>query len=1234
MRISNFCKLLGCFFIISANVRGQEISSSSAGADDLLYAQRLLIEGYHQLAISQFREYLAKYPQSMQAPEALRSIGEAQFALSDFRGAVETLSQFEARYPNHSLVDQVRQQLGEAFVRLHDLKSAAATFQRLALFNPTSALSATARYRSASLWVAGGDHQRGRELLYQLMDDYPTSEARLPAHLLLVESFQQTGDAQRALQEAERLFRSFPEKDLTPQTHYARARLFEQVGQWQFAEEAYNNQLSSFPESEWTSRAQRRLAELAYHRGDVEQTNQLLQTAAGRLPASIEKNEMILRLAAIHLEWERYDAAQAALADFSTTGADSMQLLQTAITRGWLYEKTQEFQKSVQACDAAIAFPRKAEKWFADAPFDWQWPRQRSFLRAAVCELAQQHADRALAYCAAYRKEYPHGELLDQALWQEAEIRRQALQDPSRAARLYQQIIEDVPLSRLIDDAQLQLAMTYEQMGENRRAIHEYRRLLANYPASEHYEEAQRRLRLLEEFDLPEDDGQFAAMAKLLSEVAASQSTSNVEIELGKLALQRHELEKAIDYFREALAQGNENQAEALFHLGKAYALIAERATLRREENAQAWRDSAAIALTGVISDDENSKLAQEAGVYLARVRFPHRESITNREKLIQADSTLAAHADLQELDDLKLWAAQARVVFAKEDTVEANRLTSALQQFANRQQSPLRNEALYSLARWRWQSGDATSALENCAALESWPKGDPFKPLGMLLHAEILAEIKRHEEAAKLLAQFERQYFYSALADSARLRRVRCLLSAGQYQEAIDLMNSMGAALPSSPGTDGLALPRAQAYALLENYPVAIRAYLKFLNDHPQAPEAAGALLAAARLTGRVGARQLASNYAEECIRRFPGSAEAMEAKSFLADLRFDEGRFETARQLYQEAARENNDNEKKKHAAKQAIICIYKSPNGVVGESELKSFQKEFPDDKIALAEIQHAIGEQALANKDFKNADAIFQKLRKDFKDTPSGILGDYGLGKSLLIQNKSKEALEVLTDIPRRYPNHSFLPTVYLGLGDFYLAQQQWDNAIASFTKVTKDSTFDSHYRLAVRSLINGYDRMGLWDRALGLLRGYLVKFPDDEFAFAMKMQIGTFLMNLMQFEDAIAHLRKLKPFADAQTEPEIQYYIGKSYMNAGRFELAIPEFLRVKYFSKPTKLPWDVTALYEAGICFMRLKDYEKARDLFRRIVREQGAESNFGRFAKEKINELEQLMAQSGEKDG
>ncbi|MGH7597562.1 MAG: tetratricopeptide repeat protein, partial [bacterium] len=664
-----------------------------------------------------------------------------------------------------------------------------------------------------------------------------------------------------------------------------------------------------------------------------------------------------------------------------------------------------------------------------------------------------------------------------------------------------------------------------------------------------------------------------------------------------------------------------------------------------------------------------DNDLTTRAGVLLAQIAFPPATAVFGENgamrrtpaMLAAADSTLALLGDDLALDYLRLWAAQTRkqlqaanlaspstsrkILLAEVDSLENERIVFTLQKIAANTNSSRRNLAQLELADWHWLRGDSANAVRAMAQLQNSPLKDPNLAIGQLLLAKWLAQRKNFDLALDQLATLQKRYFYSALADSAALLRVRLLMAVNRYSEALgEMQRTEGGGQRAegggwranltngeAPGNDGLELVRARAAEAISDYPLAIRSYLRFLQTHPQAPEAARVLLNAARLTKQVGATQLATSYYEECLQRFPKTPEARDAKMNLASMRYDAGEFEAALALYMEVLGEAPAGDKVAPAPweapvrKQAVLCLYKLNKAAFAENEIKIFKTRFPDDRNSLAEMQYASGELAVMEKNFPEAEKIFKKLRGDYRDTPSAIYGDYGLGKALLIQNKTEEALEVLTDIPRRYPKHPFLTTVYIGLGDFYQANQQWDNAITAFTKVMQDSAFDSNYRAAARYLINAYDLIGMHDRALALCRHYIARFPDDALTFNLRVKVGILLMNLMLYDDAIAHFRALKPFADAETEPEIQYYIGKSYLNAGKFEQAIAELLRVKFFSKPTKLPWAVTAMYESAMCYVRLKNYDRAKQLFQQIVREQGSESEFGRFANVKLTELEAM---------
>lgn len=1282
-------------------------SQNTPANDDFLYAQKLFNDGYYDLSISQLRLFMQRYPDAQQVADAWRLTGEANFALKKYAVSREAFETLEVRYPADPAIASARLRIAECFAKENDFKSAALTYQRFVLLHPQSNRAPEAQYRGAESWLRAGDDEKARTMLYKLLEDYSGSDYRLPAHLLLVQSFESAGDAQRALDEAERLLRSFPQNDLTPQAYFIRARLQEQLGQFQLAETSYRELVAHFAPTEeskkipagkarpggrpstpneWISQAFARLAEMSNARGDWKGALGLLDKAETQATNAGAQNALVLRRVELLAEMQDYNRALEALAKFDRSTPDSVQQLVYLYTIGYLQENLKNEATALDAYRQVTSLPPALESRSDSSRAHPQYRRQRGFWRAAVVSSRLQKYHEALAFCRAYRHEYPDGQFRDMVALLEADIQREGLNDYPAALRLYQELLEKFPESPLVDDAQWAVADTYEKIGENRLAMAEWQRLLKFYPASEHFASAQNRLRRLEEFEPNDTPDTMAKLTQLI--LAQSRNANNtlapnaLAVQLAKLHFERREFSPAIGYCKQVLQQQDNSRAwyEAMLLLGSCYFKLGEQEYLRQQTTADgalathrwqsAWFDSAQISLnylTQKSDSTETKDLAKRAGVLLARLMFPPLNAIFGSASpiprtppmLARADSILALYGDDANLDYLRVWAAQTRkqlqtaalatsspsrqLLLAEMDSLENSRLVATLQNFAARDKSPWRNLAQLELADWYWQRGDSANAVRQMAQLQNSPVKDPNNALGQFMLAKWLIQRKNFDLALDQLTTIQKRYFYSALVDSAALLRVRLLMAANRYREALQAMPWNGGGGQSINdltngawhARDGVELTRARAAEGAADYPIAIRSYLRFLQMHPQAPEAPAVLLHAAQLTQQVGANQLAKSYYDECLQRFPESPEAREAKISLADMQYEAEDYAGARALYLELVKEAPALEKAPAAKwevrsrKGAILCLYKMNQPGLAESEIKIFKTRFPDDKVSLAEMQYAAGELAVAQKNFPEAEKIFKKLSGDYRNTPAAIYGDYGLGKALIMQNKFEEALDVLTGIPRRYPNHSFLPTFYIGLGDFYQSQQQWDNAITAFSKVVQDSTFDNNYRLATRYLINVYDRLGLYDRAIGLCRHYVARFPDDEMAFNLRVKIGVFLMNLAQFDDAITHFRALKPFADAETEPEIQYYIGKSYFNAGKFEQAIAELLRVKFFSKPTKLPWDVTALYESGLCYMRLRNYERARQLFQQIVKEQGSESDFGRFAKAKIDELQEMRNQS-----
>ncbi|NOY60465.1 MAG: tetratricopeptide repeat protein, partial [Calditrichaeota bacterium] len=85
----------------------------------------------------------------------------------------------------------------------------------------------------------------------------------------------------------------------------------------------------------------------------------------------------------------------------------------------------------------------------------------------------------------------------------------------------------------------------------------------------------------------------------------------------------------------------------------------------------------------------------------------------------------------------------------------------------------------------------------------------------------------------------------------------------------------------------------------------------------------------------------------------------------------------------------------------------------------------------------------------------------------------------------------------------------------------------------------------------------------------------------------------------------------------------------AYADRGDTEKAIIEFLKIKYLSKRTKLPWGATALYEAGRGYQKLGNLTKAKEMFQQVVRERGANDQIGRVANQQIQEINEKLKNS-----
>ena len=1195
-------------------------TSVQPGPDgDFLYAMQLKKDGYLDLAIQQFELFIQKYPQENRVPRALRLIAEGKFQLSDYAGARAAFERLLLRYPASPEAQDALYQIATCLVRLDSVQAAAMTYERFARIHPTAQLAPDALLHAASLYLKNGQVARARRILFDIPAQYPQNEsAKARAQFTLLQSFYETGEFDRAFRAADAFLAQFSEVLATAQVWLIKARMHRMLKQFREALDSYETILQKYKNTPAYAPAVLESAELRFYLGDRE-------TAFDWLTSLFNRDDSV-RAAAV------LKSAQFYLMDKQP--AQALNLLQNH--RALLQNNASYWAVWARAharlknASEVLNGYRKAAALLPDGADSL---KAMYLLRAgrAALQLQEATALRSILSELADFAELPVP-LHAAVVYLKAQFSDSLLHDYPKAIRLYEQYSDHFPNSPLVDDALAAQAMAYEKLRAWHLAVAEWKKLQQLYPGSPWADRAGQRIQRIQRYFLT-DLAETADLIARLPLDLQNHTDTPAKLISADIFMQFRRYDSAISIFKQIAA---ENPAanirnRALLGLADAYYAMGEKNWLAGQPSAVSWFDSARVLYHYLRKKVTDENQRRKIDVRLAAIHLSAPDSTSS----VFLDSLAQAYPQSPAFEEVHLYRLRRSLSQnAHLDSLELADLRENLQFWARHAR---RHPALAAqlLSRFYWAQRDTAAALETLKSTDKQTPSAEWIEAQFEL-TRLLQAAGQKSEAEKRLRVIADHFFYSSYADSALQRLVQLAHVSDEPQKVLQYIQSYQQRLAWHVGMTEGSLPRtiqilfANALQKINQPLKAAAAYLDFLHQTPNKDDTAlQALMALAELATQLNTPHLARKYYQEIIRNFSGHPQSMEAKLLLAELEFKEQNFRMARMLALEVVRSvREDADQKRRAARLAIISGLRMGQMNAVLSEMKNYETQFPEDRETLAEIQFELGDFHLRQKNFKKAEDVFKALRKKFKNSSYAIRGDFGLGKAYLIQNKTDDALEVLTDIPKKYPGHPFLRVVYLNLGDFYQAQQQWANAIGAFKKVLEDSVYDRHAKIAMRSLINLYERQGYVDVALKYTREYLSLFPNDEFSFNLKIKIGSFLRRLGQFQEAIAQYRQLLPLADGDAAAEIQFYIGETYFESGQFEKAIVEYLRLKYIRIRTKFPWRTTAVYKAGICYMRLQQYRKARELFEWVLRMEGSGSIFGKSAQEKIREIDRQLSQ------
>lgn len=1188
---------------------------------DFTYGERLYKEGLFDLAVIQFKNFVEYYPNSPKASEAQFLLAECTFSLGRHREAQKEYLRLIIHYPISSLIDRAQFRIGECYEKMGKGGEAVESYYRVYSFHPESQLVEESLYRSGRLSMEMGDLVKAESTLRLLIEHVKTGEYRSKASFLLSQVYIRKEEYERAIKSLESpLLHPIRETDRGEAT-FLMGRIYEMLGRWKDSEEEYRKLETLSVNQNLKQKTLFRLGHIFKMEGKnpeaVDAFQQVLSLGEDedlRTRALFSVGVIKTRLGDFQGGFEAFEASE-------NKSARSEDRLSAQFEKTRCLEALSKIPQAINEYEAILRDP---------SPIDSIW--KKTLLSLASLFVQLEDFQQAIECYSRYLTSFPKDRMACIVLLQLGKIYIRHLDLLDEGLEILRRIRNDFPMSASVPESRFVYAEGLEEAGRLEEAIRIYRMIITQYPGSQLTEKARERLEEIDTFYPVDFKKGFSKLSALIQAVIQEQVNSNILFELGTVFFRDlKQYEDAIDYLQRYLSTQPESQKRSttLFQMAQCYE------ALYIKERTPILLDSTKKIYAQIILDFSQDQWADEAGLKLVQWEESYDTPKRTQEKYREL---LEKYPNSNKRDEMLF---RMGLVTLKNDSLDRalsvfNRLITDFPE------SLFLEETFYHVGKIQFEMGNYEEADSILAFYNERFSDGRFQPQALFYRARMASWEKDYETSERLLESLKRRFLFSPWADSSRVYLGEIYLQSGNYSEAVELYRTAleGDSIQTWSSSVGLidkyvSLKKvflaglARAYEGLKKYKKAKLYYFQYGRVYRDPEDRVSVFSSLSRIAEAEGIPSRSVDYLSRVNQEIPSDSTAEE----LGQLYFRLGKYEDAVRAFDQASTLSQSKLKQAFLFSRIIVSLIRQDKIPQAEVRMNVFNQSFRKDtqfKKYQAEFALEKGIAHIREKEFESALESFREVIQKYRETTFMPYAELEIGRVYLITNKVEDALDILTTMPNRYTDHPVLPKVYLNLGDHYFRSQQYDNAMRAFKLAMDDSTAVDVVPVAMRYLIRVYDSLRMWDAALGMVREYIRRFPRAEDVLEKRVQIGTFYSNLKEYSRAIEYLRDVKKDADDEAEAEIQYWIADCFYNMGQFEQAIFEFLKVEYLSKPTKLAWNTTALYKAGQAYLKLNKPGQARLLFEKIVQKEGATSEFGRIARERIQEID---AEESEKE-
>lgn len=1197
--------------ILSLPSFGQETKENA----DFKLAVSLYNDKLYDLAVEQFRQFVAAYPNTSQGIEARFYLGLTQRQLKKYEDARFTFQNFALAFPDHPKAAEAWWNVAEAYDSLQNPKEAALAFERVKTFHSKSPLAPRALLKASTYFEEAGDRESSKKTLRALTEEYGSSAVVFEARLRLARIYFSEQQFELARIEAAKVADGTTDPALAPAGLQLSASALARLGRPEDAKKALEIIVTKYRSGPAYFDALLALAELHAGSGSFDEAGKIWkQIIEGkeRPPVQVRESAFLARGDAEVMQGKLKEA----LASFESAVA---------------LRSSRSGEAAFKAARAAerLGNTAKAGEWYLRAAEDTAGTIDRRAMLAGAVHGAKLVGNYNLMtrHALRFREQYPRDVNTPVILLETANILLSELKDPRRAQDLYEQVGTDFPESELVDDAAFGLAKALKEGGQFDEALRSLEYLPKRFPSSEFLDDARELEFEIRTYEQKDKEGGVQNMALLTGDVIAGKPKGELAFRLAEIYFNDlKNYESAAEQYAVALRDQLPAELRAMAWYRRAQAL-----------EFQAWREAregkpAASATKAIGAYDSLLRSAPE---------FPFREeALSARLRLkIQGARNVAEVRKISEEMRSEQWSAKGReqALLAIGEAYQAKMSNSDAVQVLNdllrMKPSPaVEGRALFLLARSRFERGERDSAA---AVLNTFLRKYPtheFSAQASLMKGRYEVEKGSTDAALQILNTLEKEYSYTKAAVDIDLLKADAYYASGDAANALKwyLQHSdrlKQSVFPLRDPSPKLIAKLAECSQRRGNRTEAKRYYAQLLAADTSAAGRSEVYYMLASLAREENDLETAARYLDAS--RAGSTSPEQRQKTSLEELELllRSEDYRTALLRINELLPQVKNDSLKQYLQSKEIVCYFRIDNLAEADKRSNAFVRANPRSLDKAAEFDYERGRYHLRKEETDLAIRRLENVRSRYPRAPIIPETIYWLARAFEMKGDAQRSIQLYDSLLAKFPSHPIAPRGRLSLGNVYYNLEQWDAASRQYKAIVDNDQAPELVQFAMSNLIMAYKEIGLFDAALQLTRQYIDRYPNDPDLITKRIDIGVIYQKLGYYDQSIVHLESMLQEANPEIEGELRYYIGEAHYYKGSYQQAILEFLKVPYLiTQRTKIDWVSTSYYMAGQSYEKMSKFDEAITMYKQIIARPGIDPTFKTAAQKEIDRVNSLV--------